>query len=153
MTFGLTRITRRLILVATLFAAAFAVQPAAAQTAQSKQSSPSTQSAPSTKPSTTVTQTSQATQNGPGQGMVRGTVTDPSGAAVAQAAVVMMSSDGQFTTGKTNATGAYEIKGLPAGSYTLTVNADGFAVFEQDNVQIAAGQIQTSNPKLTLASE
>jgi hypothetical protein len=160
MKFGLTRITGHLILLAALFAAAFTVQPAAAQTAaQGTQSMPSTQSAPgtpstpSTKTSTTVTQTSQATQNGPGQGMIRGTVTDPSGAAVAQAAVVMMSSDGQFTTGKTNATGAYEIKGLPAGSYTLTVNADGFAVFEQDNVQIAAGQIQTSNPKLTLASE
>jgi Carboxypeptidase regulatory-like domain/TonB dependent receptor len=151
MKFGLSRIVGRYILMAALLvlAAVFAMQPASAQTTQGAPSAPS----PSTKSTSTVAPAGQPAQNTQGQGMIRGTVTDPSGAAVAQAAVVMMSSSGQFITGKTNATGAYEIKGLAPGSYTLTVNADGFAVFEQDNVQIAAGQIQTSNPKLALASE
>ena len=126
MKFGSVRSSVVFIVLAAIcaFAFAFAVQPAGAQTAQVAQAAPAAPSNP---------------------GTLRGTVTDPSGAAVSQAAVVMMSASGQFTTGKTNATGAYEIKGLAAGSYTLTVNADGFAVFEQDNVQIAPGQVQTVN--------
>jgi hypothetical protein len=154
MKFGLSRNVGRYILLAALLVlvAGFAVRPALAQTTQSAPNAPSTPS-PTPKSTSTVAPAAQAAQNTQGQGMIRGTVTDPSGAAVAQATVVMMSSSGDFTTGKTNATGAYEIKGLAPGSYTLTVNADGFAVFEQDNVQISAGQIQTSNPKLTLASE
>jgi len=134
MKFGSVRSTVVFIVFAAIcaFAFAFAVQSAGAQTAQVAQAAPAAPSNP---------------------GTLRGTVTDPSGAAVSQAAVVMMSASGQFTTGKTNATGAYEIKGLAAGSYTLTVNADGFAVFEQDNVQIAPGQVQTVNTKLALASE
>jgi hypothetical protein len=114
------------ILSATVFAVAFAEPHATAQSAQVAQST---------------------------QGTLRGTVTDPSGAAVAQAAVVMMSVSGQFTTAKTNSTGAYEIKGLAPGSYTLTINADGFAVFEQDSVQISVSQIQTVNATLALASQ
>jgi hypothetical protein len=86
-------------------------------------------------------------------GTLRGTVTDPSGAAVAQAAVVMMSASDEFTTAKTTVTGAYEIKGLAPGAYTLTVNADGFSVFEQDAVVISVGQVQTVNAKLALAAE
>ncbi|MGB6200355.1 MAG: carboxypeptidase regulatory-like domain-containing protein, partial [Candidatus Acidiferrales bacterium] len=161
MKFALGRIVVRFVLAATFFAAAFCAQPAGAQNAQgtstpSTQATPSTQSAPSTQV-TPSTRSNAAAQNPAGaqagQGTLQGTVTDPSGAAVAQAAVVMMSSSGQFTTGKTNQTGGYQIKGLAPGSYTLTVNADGFSVYEQDNVQISSGQIQTANPKLNLASE
>jgi hypothetical protein len=126
MKFGSVRIGVITVILAAIFAFAIAAQPVGAQGAQATGGNP---------------------------GTLRGTVTDPSGAAVAQAAVVMMSASGQFTTGKTSATGAYQISGLAAGSYTLTVNADGFAVFEQDNVQISPGQVQTVNAKLALAAE
>ncbi|MGO9639960.1 MAG: carboxypeptidase regulatory-like domain-containing protein [Candidatus Acidiferrales bacterium] len=84
-------------------------------------------------------------------GTLRGQVTDPSGAGVPQATVAMTSSSGQTITAKTNATGSYEIKGLAADTYTLTVNAEGFSIYEQDTVQISAGQIQKVDVRLTLA--
>lgn len=136
MKFGPVRILA--ILLTAFCAVAFGVQAANAQSAAG---------APSA-------QVAQSTPSAPANpGTLRGTVTDPSGAAVGQAAVVMMSASGQFTTSKTSQLGAFEIKGLAPGSYTLTVNADGFAVFEQDNVQISAGQIQTVNAKLAVAAE
>src|ERR1700677_96913 len=100
MKFGSVRICIVFVVLAVFFTAALAARPAGAQSAS-------------------VAQGAAAAQANPGT--LRGTITDPSGAAVAQAAVVMMSASGQFTTGKTNATGAFEIKGLAPGSYTLTV--------------------------------
>jgi Carboxypeptidase regulatory-like domain/TonB dependent receptor len=134
MKFGSVRIAAVLAILAAFFAAAFATQPVRAQGA----------------PSAQVAQSTPAAQNS--QGTLRGQVTDPSGAAVAGAAVVMMASDGTFTTGKTTQTGSYEIKGLAPGSYMLTINADGFSIFEQDNVQISPGQIQKADAKLTIAT-
>ena len=138
MKFGSVRVF--IVFIATLFAVAFAVRPAAAQSPKGAQSTQTLQSPPA----------AQSTQ---AAGTLRGTITDPSGAAVQGAAVVMMSVSGQFTTGKTNQTGGYEIKGLAPGSYTLTVNANGFAVFEQDNVRISPSVVQTVNATLALAAE
>ncbi len=84
-------------------------------------------------------------------GTLRGQVTDPSGAAVPQATVAMTPSSGQTVTTKTTATGTYEIKGLAPGVYIFTVNADGFAIFENDSVEISAGQIQKADARLVLA--
>jgi len=135
MKFGSVRIATVLAILAAFFAAAFAVPAASAQGTSSVQVAQSAQVPPAS------------------QGTIRGQITDPSGAAVAGAAVVMMASDGTFTTGKTTQTGTYEIKGLAPGSYTLTINADGFSVFEQDNVQISPGQIQKADAKLTIAAQ
>ena len=86
-------------------------------------------------------------------GTLRGQVTDPSGAAVPQATVAMTPSTGETITIKTTATGTYEIKGLAPGVYVLTVNASGFTVFENDSVQISAGQIQRVDARLVLAAQ
>ena len=137
MKFGFVRRIFMFAIIAALIAAALFAPQARAQNSQVTPA-----------PSTRSAQPAQA-----GQGTIRGTVTDPTGAAVGGAAVVLMSSSGQFTPGKTNQTGGYSISGLAPGSYTLTVNADGFAVYEQDNVQISTGQIQTANAKLALAAQ
>src|SRR5579864_3377742 len=86
-----------------------------------------------------------------GNGSLQGTVTDPSGAAVTNATIVVAAPDGQSKTATTNRTGFYEIKGLAPGSYAVTASAPGFAAYAQDGVQIASGQTQTDN--ITFAIE
>ena len=67
-------------------------------------------------------------------GALRGTVVDPSNAAIANASVVMTPATGSPIVAPTNATGAYEFKSLAPGKYALTVSAQGFTLFENDNV-------------------
>ena len=86
-------------------------------------------------------------------GSLHGTVTDPSGAAVTNATVIAVTSDGQAKAANTSRTGVYEINGLAPGTYTLTVDALGFAAYAKDAVQVAAGQSQLANITLSIAVE
>jgi hypothetical protein len=86
-------------------------------------------------------------------GTVRGTVTDPSGAAVNKATVIALTPDGQAKTTTTNRTGAYEFNGLGPGNYTLTVSAPGFADFAKENIHVAVGQSQQIDIQLSIAVE
>lgn len=70
-------------------------------------------------------------------GSLRGQVADPSGAAIARATVVMTPSAGQPIVVQSDGQGAYEFKSLPGGKYTLTVAAQGFTLYENDNVVMA----------------
>jgi hypothetical protein len=88
-----------------------------------------------------------------GSGGLRGQVADPSGAAVTAAAVVLTPANGGPINAQTNSQGAYEFKGLAPGKYTLNVIADGFATYENIDVEIAADQIQRVNVALTIAVE
>jgi hypothetical protein len=54
-------------------------------------------------------------------GVLRGQVTDPSGAAISNASVIMTPASGSPIVVQTNGQGMYEFKSLPAGKYTLTV--------------------------------
>jgi hypothetical protein len=69
-------------------------------------------------------------------GILRGQVTDPSGAAIANASVIMTPAAISSTPIKTqtDGQGAYEFKGLAPGQYSLTVVAQGFGLYENDNV-------------------
>ncbi len=70
-------------------------------------------------------------------GSLRGQVTDPSGAAIPNASVIMTPATGSPIVIQSNGQGMYEFKTLPAGKYTLTVAATGFTLYENDNVVIA----------------
>jgi hypothetical protein len=86
---------------------------------------------------------------------LRGQVTDPSGAAIANASVVMTPasiSSSPITT-QSNGQGFYEFKGLAAGHYTLTVVAQGFAVYENDNVVITTDQPLRLNVAMAIEVE
>jgi hypothetical protein len=89
-------------------------------------------------------------QSSAATGTLRGQVTDPSGAVVANAAVAVLVSGGQTHSATTNRTGAYEIGNLAPGKYTVTANAQGFAVFVQNDVNVAAGQVAQFNIALDI---
>src|ERR1700751_842487 len=72
-------------------------------------------------------------------GGVRGQVTDPSGAAVVGATVVVLPAEGASSTGTTNRDGIFEVKPLAPGKYTMQVFARGFAQFSVSNVAVVAG--------------
>jgi hypothetical protein len=84
-------------------------------------------------------------------GAVRGLVTDPSGAVVAQAKVSVIAPNGQALTAATDSRGNYEVKGLRAGNYTVTAVAPGFSPFAQQDVSLVAGQLQQFNIALDVA--
>jgi len=68
---------------------------------------------------------------------VKGTVKDKNGIAVSG---VVVSVD--FTSATSSSTGAYEIKGLQAGTYTLTASKTGFPPYSQ-SVTVAQGEVKT----------
>src|SRR5438105_5889916 len=64
-------------------------------------------------------------------GNIQGTVSDPSGAAVAQAKVTLINVATQVSaTTTTDASGSYRFLSLAPGSYKITVEAAGFAKAE-----------------------
>ncbi len=83
-------------------------------------------------------------------GTLRGQVTDPSGAVVPNAMVAVLASAGQTHSIPTSKTGTYEIGNLAPGKYTVTANAQGFAVFVQNDVNVVAGQAAQFNIALDI---
>jgi hypothetical protein len=84
-------------------------------------------------------------------GTLRGQVTDPSGAVVPNATVAILVSGGQTHSATTNRSGGYEIGNLAPGKYTVTANAQGFAVFVQNDVAVAAAQVAQFNIALDIS--
>jgi hypothetical protein len=87
-------------------------------------------------------------------GILRGQVTDPSGAVIPGATVLVLTTDGK-TAGKatSDAGGVYTVRGLPPGTYSIMVTAPGFAAFGKPQIAIAAGQVKNVNPALHIAVE
>jgi hypothetical protein len=75
-------------------------------------------------------------------GQFSGTVTDPSGAAIAGAKITVTNKATNLSVaGTTSASGTYTIKELPPGLYDLTVEAGGFRSFSNKGVSVNAGTI------------
>ena len=91
----------------------------------------------------------------PPSGSLRGQVTDPSGAAVANANVVLLPAGASPAPikGKADGQGQYEFNSVPPGNYTLNVIAPGFTVYENDNVIITSGQPTRLNVPLAIEVE
>ena len=83
-------------------------------------------------------------------GSLRGQVLDPSGAVVPGATVTLTQGPTVLSVQSGN-DGVYVFKTVPAGSYTLTVAAKGFALFSKTSVVIAAGQARQLNASLAIA--
>lgn len=81
-----------------------------------------------------------------------GTVTDPTGAAIANAQITITNqTTGQVRTVTTNGDGLYIAVSLPPAPYDIKVSANGFADNTQKNVVLAVGQEVTRNFPLVLA--
>lgn len=84
---------------------------------------------------------------------IKGTVTDPSGAAVAGAKVtVTNTARGISRITQTNSTGDYEVPALPPGNYTVKVEAKGFGNQQASGVPLFVSQNSVQNFSLKVAS-
>lgn len=88
-----------------------------------------------------------------GTGTLRGTLLDPSRGAVVNTTIQVTTPAGQTRMTTTNEVGAYEMRDLAPGAYTVEVMATGFAPYKREGVQIAAGQTQQLNITLALPTE
>lgn len=79
----------------------------------------------------------------PGQGTTAtlgGTVTDPSGAIVPKAEVVLRNeASGDQRTSVSNDSGAFTFSGVPTGNYDVTITATGFRPFQQTAIHLDPG--------------
>src|SRR5512146_2707451 len=76
-------------------------------------------------------------------GVLTGTVLDPSGAAVPNAKVTVKNTDtGLTTTATTNQSGLYSARELPVGTYTITAQAPGFKTVSRTGIALSVGAIQ-----------
>src|SRR5215472_7356609 len=81
-----------------------------------------------------------------GFGNIVGTVTDPSGAVLANAKVTAMEAEtGVSREALTTSSGTYVIPGLRPTSYSLSVEVPGFIKYSQANIQLTADQSVTVN--------
>jgi Carboxypeptidase regulatory-like domain len=78
-------------------------------------------------------------------GSLRGQVTDPSGAAVTAATILLTTPSGDSIDTATNKEGIYEFKNLAPGKYGVKAVAQGFGMFTLPSIEIVAGQLQKLN--------
>ncbi len=88
-----------------------------------------------------------------GTGTITGTITDPSGLAVAGANVEATNAEtGAVSASASTAAGNYVIPNLPVGTYVLTVKVPGFKSYTHTNLTIAATQTLRQDIPLEVGS-
>src|SRR5262245_37086335 len=86
-------------------------------------------------------------------GSITGLIRDQQSGAVAGAGVVAVhAATGLVVERTSDANGRFFLPELPIGSYTLTVNRDGFAPFRRDDLVIGIGQSLEVHVTLAVAS-
>ena len=83
---------------------------------------------------------------------MRGVVTDPAGAVIPHAQITATSDNGQTSNAETDASGAYQVRGLAPGAYTVSATSPGFAV-STSTVTVSSGQPRTANIKMQIQTE
>jgi hypothetical protein len=85
------------------------------------------------------------------RGAINGTVSDPSGAVVADAKVVITNSGtGIAQSSVSTNDGQFSFQDLPLGQYKITVTAGGFPAMTIDKIEVTAGSVYTLPVKLKL---
>ncbi len=88
------------------------------------------------------------------RGAINGTVSDPSGASVPNAAVkATETATGIDHNTVTTSEGQFSFQDIPLGFYKVSVTASGFPVYAVDKVEVVAGSIYTLQVKLTLQQQ
>ena len=87
------------------------------------------------------------------QGVITGTITDPSGATVPNATVTITNVGTNVSQStKTGEDGSYRFSLVPPGQYLVDVKASSFAEFKVSGIVVQASQVIPLNVKLELAS-
>jgi hypothetical protein len=86
-------------------------------------------------------------------GILKGKVTDQTGAVIPQATVTVVAPDGKHVNAITDGAGAFEIGPLAPGTYTVFAEAKGFAAYRKDAVVISSGQAQALNLSLEVQAK
>ena len=87
------------------------------------------------------------------RGGIAGTVTDASGAVVAQAKLMLLNPDTGFSrSSESTSSGEYAFQDVPLGTYGLTVSAPGFAENRIAGIVVRPGQVYSLAVKLSPAS-
>jgi hypothetical protein len=96
-----------------------------------------------------------ANQGVTSRGVLRGTVTDPSGALVQRAVVVLHPADAGVPdqTTLSGPDGRYSFAGVAPGRYTVRVSDPGFAAFESKPVKVADERAQALDVRLQLETQ
>ena len=88
-----------------------------------------------------------------GGGSIQGTITDPSGSVIPQATVTAVNNATKVRTARpTTTAGFYVISPLPAGEYTVSVEAAGFQTTTQEHVIVDALATVSLSLQLTIGS-
>ena len=88
-----------------------------------------------------------------GTGTITGTITDPTGLAVAGANVQATNAEtGAVYAGASTASGNYAIPNLPVGTYEVSVKVSGFKTYNHTNLAIAAAQTLREDIPLQVGS-
>jgi len=84
---------------------------------------------------------------------ITGTVTDPTGAAVANAQVTIVSPEhGVTRSAAANGSGDYLFPALPVGSYDMTVTAQGFKKYQANGIKLDVGQKARNDVRLEVGA-
>jgi hypothetical protein len=87
------------------------------------------------------------------RGTITGTVVDPSGAVLANAAIEARNgANGQVFTGASTDTGNYTLPQLPAGTYELSVTASGFKKYNRPGLALAPTQTMRIDVSMEVGS-
>jgi Carboxypeptidase regulatory-like domain len=88
-----------------------------------------------------------------GEAAITGTVSDSTGAVVANVMVTATNVATGVSTARTSSSaGVYEVSPLIAGTYTVTVSMTGFETFVQDDIELHENQVFGLNPILKVGN-
>jgi hypothetical protein len=88
-----------------------------------------------------------------GNASIHGTVQDQSGGAVQNASVAAVAADGTTESATSSRVGAFEIRGLNPGTYTVQVTIAGFAPYSKANVVVGNGQSLLLDVSLSIQAQ
>ncbi len=86
-------------------------------------------------------------------GSVSGTVSDPSGAVIPGASVVLSdATGGTQKTATAGEDGSYLFSNIAAGHYEIRIEVTGFQPYQEDDIEVEAGIVFRADVKLTMAA-
>jgi len=84
---------------------------------------------------------------------VHGSVADPENAVIPGATVTFTPASGKALITQSQSDGTYVLRGVPAGTYSVTVTMPGFASFVRQGVRIAAGESLTLDVHMAIQEQ